>query len=29
MWLSGTWATLQPETAHSCDLDDPDNMADL
>jgi phosphohistidine phosphatase len=28
-WLSGTWTTLQPETAHSCEPDDPETMADF
>ena len=26
LWLHGEWATLQPETADSCELDDPEDM---
>ncbi|MEP6884774.1 MAG: histidine phosphatase family protein [Gammaproteobacteria bacterium] len=29
VWLNAQWQTLQPETAHACDLDDPESMADL
>jgi phosphohistidine phosphatase len=29
VWLNARWETLQPETASSCELDDPENMADL
>jgi phosphohistidine phosphatase len=29
LWHNANWATLQPETASSCDLDDPESMADL
>jgi phosphohistidine phosphatase len=29
VWTPGEWNTLEPETAGSCDLDDPENMADL
>ncbi len=29
VWHSSSWATVQPETASSCDLDDPDNLTDL
>lgn len=29
LWHDAQWATLQPETAHSCVLDDPESMADL
>ena len=29
VWHNAQWATLQPETADSCDLDDPENMTDL
>lgn len=29
VWHNAHWATLQPEAAHSCDLDDPESMADL
>ncbi len=28
IWHNAEWATLQPETADSCELDDPENMAD-
>ncbi len=29
LWHQGSWATIQPETASQCDLDDPDNMTDV
>jgi phosphohistidine phosphatase len=29
VWHNADWATLQPESAVSCDLDDPESMADL
>jgi phosphohistidine phosphatase len=29
VWHNALWETLQPETAVSCDLDDPESMADL
>jgi len=29
LWHDGNWATLQPETADACELDDPESMADL
>jgi phosphohistidine phosphatase len=29
VWYNAQWATLQPESASSCDLDDPESMADL
>ena len=29
VWHNALWETLQPETAISCDLDDPDSLADL
>lgn len=29
VWLNASWDTLQPETAISCELDDPESMADL
>jgi phosphohistidine phosphatase len=29
VWRNADWETLQPETAVSCDLDDPESMADL
>ena len=29
VWRLGSWATLQPETAFSTELDDPESMADL
>jgi phosphohistidine phosphatase len=29
VWHNAQWATLQPESALSCDLDDPESMADL
>jgi phosphohistidine phosphatase len=29
VWQHETWSTLQPETACSCELDDPESMADL
>ncbi len=29
VWCNATWATLQPETADDCELDDPDTAADL
>ena len=28
VWLHGEWATLQPETAHSCEMDDPEDADD-
>jgi phosphohistidine phosphatase len=28
VWHKARWETLQPETAISCDLDDPESMAD-
>jgi phosphohistidine phosphatase len=29
VWHNAHWETLQPESAVSCDLDDPENMPDL
>jgi phosphohistidine phosphatase len=29
VWYNARWETLQPETAVSCELDDPEDMADL
>jgi phosphohistidine phosphatase len=29
LWHHGTWATLQPETASSCEQDDPENLSDF
>lgn len=29
LWHNAQWATLQPEMAASCELDDPESMADL
>jgi phosphohistidine phosphatase len=29
VWHNAHWATLQPESADSCELDDPESMADL
>ena len=29
VWYGSDWKTLQPESAISCDLDDPESMADL
>jgi phosphohistidine phosphatase len=29
VWHNADWATLQPETASSCELDDPESLADL
>jgi phosphohistidine phosphatase len=29
VWHNAEWQTLQPESAISCDLDDPESMADL
>jgi phosphohistidine phosphatase len=29
LWHDAQWATLQPESADECDLDDPESMADL
>jgi phosphohistidine phosphatase len=29
IWHHASWSTLQPETASSCELDDPESMADL
>ena len=29
VWHNAQWETLQPESAVSCDLDDPESMADL
>jgi phosphohistidine phosphatase len=29
VWYNAHWETLQPESAISCDLDDPESMADL
>jgi phosphohistidine phosphatase len=29
VWHDASWTTLQPETAVICELDDPENMADL
>ena len=26
VWYQGEWATLQPESADSCDMDDPEDM---
>jgi phosphohistidine phosphatase len=29
VWHNASWMSLQPETAGSCELDDPDNLTDL
>jgi phosphohistidine phosphatase len=29
LWNQAAWHGLQPETANTCELDDPDNMRDL
>ena len=29
VWYDGHWETLQPESANSCELDDPESMSDL
>jgi phosphohistidine phosphatase len=29
LWHHASWATMEPETASSCELDDPENPADL
>ena len=29
VWYNARWETLQPESAVSCELDDPESMADL
>ena len=29
VWHNVAWSALQPETARSCELDDPESMADL
>jgi phosphohistidine phosphatase len=29
VWHNANWDTLQPETASNCELDDPENLADL
>ena len=29
LWYDARWDTLQPESADSCELDDPESMADL
>jgi phosphohistidine phosphatase len=29
VWLNAEWVTIEPETAHSCDQDDPESLADL
>jgi phosphohistidine phosphatase len=29
VWRNAEWETLQPESAASCDFDDPESMADL
>jgi len=29
VWQNAQWDTLQPETASTCELDDPENMADF
>jgi len=29
VWTNAEWHSMQPETAASCDLDDPESMADL
>jgi phosphohistidine phosphatase len=29
IWHNAQWQTLEPESASSCDLDDPESMADL
>ncbi|HEY0801044.1 MAG TPA: hypothetical protein VGD54_09380, partial [Steroidobacteraceae bacterium] len=26
VWLNAEWATLQPESAYSCEMDDPEDM---
>ncbi len=28
-WYAAEWKTLQPESANSCEMDDPESMADL
>jgi phosphohistidine phosphatase len=29
VWADAHWSTLQPESADSCEIDDPESMADL
>jgi phosphohistidine phosphatase len=29
VWFDAHWATLQPESAYTCEVDDPESMADL
>ncbi len=29
IWFDASWEALQPESARTCDLDDPESMADL
>lgn len=29
VWLNAEWESIQPETASSCELEDPDNLTDL
>ena len=29
VWAAADWATLEPEIAVSCDMDDPENLTDL
>lgn len=29
VWHNAHWETLQPESAHSCEFDDPEDMAEL
>jgi phosphohistidine phosphatase len=29
LWLNAGWDTLEPETAVSCELEDPENIADI
>jgi phosphohistidine phosphatase len=29
LWLNADWQTLEPETASSCELEDPESLADL
>jgi phosphohistidine phosphatase SixA len=29
VWYNQSWESLQPETASSCELDDPDSTTDL
>lgn len=29
VWHDASWLTVQPESAHGCEVDDPENMEDL